>query len=134
MVRDPNPRSPSSPGHEAPIAAGRPRRFSRSLRLVVSLSLLLATAGGGIGWGIWLRLYVRTNNAYVVGNITPVSSEISGMVVALYADDNMIVKAGDPIAQIDPVQWQLAVDQDVADLKQLQAQERASRCRRAIHS
>jgi membrane fusion protein, multidrug efflux system len=126
MVRDPNPPTSSSPGHAAPIAAGRPRQFSRSLRLVVSLLLLFATAGGLVGWWIWWQFYVRTNNAYVVGNITPVSSEIGGMVVALYADDNMIVKAGDPIAQIDPVQWQLAVDQDVADLKQLQAQERAS--------
>jgi membrane fusion protein (multidrug efflux system) len=126
MVRDPNPPSSSSPAQDAPIAAGRPRRFARSLRLIISLSLLLATAGGGIGWGIWWRLIVRTNNAYVEGNITPVSSEISGMVVVLYADDNMIVKAGDPIAQLDPVQWQLAVDQAVADLKQLQAQERAS--------
>ena len=73
------------------------------LRLVVSLALLLVTAGGLIGWWIWSLSYVRTNNAYVVGNITPVSSQISGMVVALYTDDNMIVKAGDAIAQIDPV-------------------------------
>ncbi len=48
------------------------------------------------------------------------------MVVALYADDNMIVKAGDPIAQVDPVPWQLAVDQALADLGQLRAQERAA--------
>ena len=73
-----------------------------------------------------VALHVQTNNAYVVGNITPVSSQISGMVVALYTDDNMIVKAGDALAQIDPVPWQLAVDQALADLGQLRAQERAS--------
>ena len=98
----------------------------RSLRLAVSLALLLVTAGGLIGWWIWSNASVRTNNAYVVGNITPVSSQIGGMVVALYTDDNMIVKAGDAIAQIDPVPWQLAVDQALADLGQLRAQERAA--------
>jgi membrane fusion protein, multidrug efflux system len=94
--------------------------------MVVSSALLLVMAGGLIGWSIWTRFYVRTNNAYVVGNITPVSSQISGMVVALYTDDNMIVKAGDALAQIDPIPWQLAVDQALADLGQLRAQERAS--------
>jgi membrane fusion protein (multidrug efflux system) len=94
--------------------------------MAVSLALLLLTAGGLIGWWIWSNASVRTNNAYVVGNITPVSSQIGGMVVALYTDDNMIVKAGDAIAQIDPVPWQLAVDQALADLGQLRAQERAA--------
>jgi membrane fusion protein, multidrug efflux system len=94
--------------------------------MAVSSALLLITASGLIGWWVWTRYYVRTNNAYVVGNITPVSAQISGMVVALYTDDNMIVKAGDALAQIDPVPWQLTVDQALADLGQLRAQERAS--------
>ncbi len=94
-------------------------------RFVVSLALLVCTAGGLVGWWVWSLYQVRTNNAYVVGNITPVSSEISGKVVALYTDDNMIVKAGDALAQIDPVPFQLEVDQAIADLRQLEAQARA---------
>jgi len=65
---------------------------------------------------------VTTNNAYVVGNITPVSSEVGGTVVALYTDDNMVVAAGDPIAQLDPVPYQLQVDQAQADLRQARAE------------
>jgi membrane fusion protein (multidrug efflux system) len=79
-----------------------------------------------VSWWFWSRLHVRTNNAYVEGNVTPVSSEIGGKVVALYTDDNMIVAAGDPLAQLDPVPWQIAVDQALADLGQLRAQEQAS--------
>jgi membrane fusion protein, multidrug efflux system len=103
-------------------------RFSRSRvpRFVVSLVLLACTAGGLVGWWIWSLYQVRTNNAYVVGNITPVSSEISGKVVVLYTDDNMIVNAGDALAQIDPVPFQLDVDQALADLRQLEAQARAA--------
>ena len=74
----------------------------RAVRLGTSLGLSPATAGAVIGWWVWSRLHVRTTNAYVVGNITPVSSEIGGQVVALYADDNMIVSAGAPLAQLDP--------------------------------
>jgi membrane fusion protein (multidrug efflux system) len=59
-----------------------------------------------------------TDNAYVVGNITPISSYVTGQVVALYVDDNMIVQPGDPIAQINPVEFQIAVDQALADYQQ----------------
>jgi membrane fusion protein (multidrug efflux system) len=92
----------------------------------MSVVLLACLTVGIGGWWIWSLLQVRTNNAYVVGNITPVSAEISGKVVALYVDDNMIVKAGDALAQIDPVPLQLDVDQALADLRQLEAQARAS--------
>lgn len=70
---------------------------------------------------------VTTNNAYVVGNITPVSAEVGGTVVALYADDNMIVASGDPIAQLDPVPYQLQVDQAQADLRQAREEAAAAR-------
>src|SRR5262249_34129457 len=69
---------------------------------------------------------VRTTNAYVEGNITPVSSDLGGQVVALYADDNMIVDAGAPLAQLDPVPFQLEVDRAVADLRNAQAEVRAA--------
>lgn len=96
------------------------------MRAAVSLLLLAATAGALVGWWIWSRFHVRTNNAYVIGNITPVSSETGGKVVALYADDNMIVKAGAPLAQIDPVPYQLAVDGALSDLRNLQAEVRSA--------
>jgi membrane fusion protein, multidrug efflux system len=108
-----------------PVATGRPRP-RRSPRLFVSGVLLVVTAGAVVGWWVWSLVHVRTNNAYVEGNITPVSSEISGKVVALFADDNMIVKAGAPIAQIDPVPFQLEVDQELADLRRLEAEARAA--------
>ncbi|MDR3639593.1 MAG: HlyD family secretion protein [Isosphaeraceae bacterium] len=126
MAQDPNQPDSPSPGDPAPAAAPRQPPSSRLLRRGIALVLLLLTAGGLAGWWIWSQFRVRTNNAYVVGNITPVSAEISGKVVALYADDNMIVKAGDALAQVDPVPLQLAVDQALADLRQLRAQERAA--------
>ena len=83
-------------------------------RLVLSLGVL--TGGGGLGYRWWVsRTDVYTDNAYVVSNITPISSDVAGQVVALFVDDNMLVQPGDPIAQINPVEFQLAVDQALAD-------------------
>src|SRR3984957_10261239 len=115
------------PASEAALPpAGVPRRRSRAIRMVASLVLVLSTGGIVIGWWIWNVLQVRTSNAYVVGNITPVSSDVGGQVVALYADDNMIVAAGAPLAQLDPVPFQLEVDRVLADLKNAQAEGRAA--------
>ena len=116
----------AGPGGAAPSPPSRQVRQFRSLRLVVSLVLLVVTAGVVAGWWVWNVFQVRTTNAYVVGNITPVSSEIGGQVVALYADDNMIVAAGAPLAQLDPVSNQLEVDRALADLRNLQAEVRAA--------
>jgi membrane fusion protein (multidrug efflux system) len=78
----------------------------------------LAAGGEGLYWWWNSRTDVYTDNAYVVGNITPISSYVTGQVVALYVDDNMIVKPGDPIAQINPVEFQIAVDQALAEYHQ----------------
>jgi membrane fusion protein (multidrug efflux system) len=86
-----------------------PRRRGRLLLL----SLLLIC--GGLAYEWWsTRTDAYTDNAYVVGNITPIASNVTGQVVALFVDDNMIVKPGDPIAQINPVDFQIAVDQALA--------------------
>jgi membrane fusion protein (multidrug efflux system) len=89
--------------------------------------LLLLASVAALGW-MWFRSHwrVTTDNAYVVGNISPVSAEVGGVVVALYADDNMVVAAGDPIAQIDPIPYQLQVDQAQADLRQARADAAAA--------
>ena len=97
-----------------------------AVRLAASLVLLLSTAGVVFGWWLWNVFQVRTTNAYVVGNITPVASDVGGQVVALYADDNMIVAAGAPLAQLDPVPFQLDVDRLLADLRNAQAEVRAA--------
>jgi membrane fusion protein (multidrug efflux system) len=89
-------------------------------------SVVLGGVAGLFGWWYHTRIAVTTDNAYVVGNITPISSSVSGPVVVLYVDDNMIVRPGDPIAQIDPTPFQLEVDKALADLEQARADSEAA--------
>jgi membrane fusion protein (multidrug efflux system) len=69
---------------------------------------------------------VSTDNAYVAGNITPISAEVAGAVVALYVDDNMVVQPGDPIVQIDPIPFEAQVDQALADFQQARSDAQAA--------
>jgi len=78
----------------------------------------MIAAAEGFNWWWRSRTEVYTDNAYVVGNITPISSYVTGQVVALFVDDNMYVEPGDPIAQINPVEFQIAVDQAHAEFEQ----------------
>src|SRR4051812_40909007 len=95
---------------------GSMRRLWTPGRHRLFLLLVVLSAGGELLYWWWnSRTEVYTDNAYVVGNITPISSNVTGQVVALFVDDNMIVKPGDPIAQINPVEFQIAVDQALAD-------------------
>ncbi|MGC8641655.1 MAG: HlyD family secretion protein, partial [Isosphaeraceae bacterium] len=100
------------------------RRISwRGLFIIV---LVVGVVGGVATWWVHSLIKVSTDNAYVVGNITPISAEVGGTVVALFVDDNMLVQPGDPIAQIDPVPFQAQVDQALADFKQASFDARAA--------
>lgn len=103
-----------------PKAKPTPWRFLPWILLFLVIAILL-------GWW-WFRLtQVSTENAYVVGNVTPISSEVSGPVVAMYVDDNMEVKPGDPLIQIDPIPFQLEVEQALSDFKQAKSEADAAR-------
>ena len=63
-----------------------------------------------------------TDDAQVDGNLYQVSSRITGHVVKVYVDDNQTVQAGQLLAEVDPTDYQVALDQAQADLANMQAQ------------
>jgi membrane fusion protein (multidrug efflux system) len=84
--------------------------------------LVLAPAG----FFVW-RWYDRsrdvqtTNDAYVRGEITDLSSRVSGYAVDLLFDDGMPVKATDVVVAIDPRDFRMAVEKAEAALNQAKA-------------
>jgi membrane fusion protein (multidrug efflux system) len=119
----PTPLSVGAPTEHVERRIGRRRRRWRGFGVIL---FVIAAIAGLVYWWVQSRIQAYTDNAYVVGNITPISPEVSGTVVALFADDNMLVRAGDAIAQIDPIPFQLQVDQASSDLKQAQFDARAA--------
>jgi membrane fusion protein (multidrug efflux system) len=63
-----------------------------------------------------------TDDAQVDGNLYQVSSRITGNVIKVYVNDNQQVQQGQAIVDIDPTDYQVALDQAQADLASAQAQ------------
>ncbi len=62
------------------------------------------------------RTHVTTDDAYVDGHIHIVASKVPGTVLALHVKDNQFVKKDDPILEIDPVDYGVALQEAQANL------------------
>ncbi|QMV17674.1 HlyD family efflux transporter periplasmic adaptor subunit [Granulicella sp. 5B5] len=68
-----------------------------------------------------------TDDAQIDGNLYQVSSRVAGQVIQVNVEEQQLVHKGDVIAQMDPTDYQVALDQAEADLATAQAQyEQAS--------
>lgn len=69
--------------------------------------------------------YESTDDAQVDGHLMPLSARISGYVLKVNVDDNQYVPAGFVLAEIDPKDYQVAVDKARADLADAEATAQA---------
>jgi membrane fusion protein, multidrug efflux system len=76
--------------------------------------------------GVWYWLYSsqfeETDDAYVTGHEHPVSFRVAGTISEVLVDDNQFVKQGQPIAKLDPRDYQAALTQAKASFEQAKAQ------------
>src|SRR5919205_51496 len=79
-----------------PDVSGRARRTPWRTRYVLA-GLLVVLLGmlTPYGWHLWqyYRTHESTDDAYVVGDIVPVSPQVNGTVVAVHVVDNQAVEA-----------------------------------------
>jgi len=73
----------------------------------------------------WWTGRVSTDDAQVDAHITAMASQVSGYVVRLMINDNVDVKEGDVLVQIDPREYQAQVDQAKAALDFAEAEARS---------
>ncbi len=98
---------------ESPVKKAR-RRF-----IIVAVVVLLVVIAGLFYWHS--TYYEDTDDAQVDGDLYQVSSRVSGQVVKVYVDDNQRVQAGQPIAEIDPRDQIVALEQAQANLASAEA-------------
>ena len=81
--------------------------------IIIVLALLVV-----VGLGIWWRSTFSedTDDAQINGHLIQISSRIAGQVLKVDVDENQMVKAGDEIAQLDPRDFQVAVENAEAAL------------------
>jgi membrane fusion protein (multidrug efflux system) len=72
----------------------------------VLFGLLIVSLAGGVPYGTKLRLYYRshesTDDAYVVGDIVPVSARVNGTAASVHVDGHQRVETGQLLTQLDP--------------------------------
>jgi membrane fusion protein (multidrug efflux system) len=96
-----------------------PEKKSRRRFIVIAVVTLLVI---GAGLFYWHSTFTEdTDDAQVDGDLFQVSSRVTGQVIKVYVEDNQQVKLGDPIAEIDPRDYQVALEQAEANLASAQA-------------
>jgi len=71
---------------------------------------LVLLVGGFFAWR-YFSSYESTDDAQVDGHLMPISARISGYVAKVNVNDNQYVQAGTVLVEIDPRDYQVAVDQ-----------------------
>ncbi len=111
------------PPAAAPAAPAAPAKTPPNRRVLI-VAGLIALAALGAGGRMWYRShnFVETENAYVSGHVHPVSARIAGVVTKVLVDDNQVVKEGDVIAELDPADQRVKVEQIQAQIEAAEQQ------------
>jgi membrane fusion protein (multidrug efflux system) len=120
-VADPTPNpEPRESAAETEIEAPPSRR--RGILIIAAIVVVL------IALGVWWHSTYseNTDDAQVEGHLIQVSTRINGHVLKVDVDENQFVHAGDTIAELDPSDYDVAVENAQAALDSAQANAAAA--------
>jgi membrane fusion protein (multidrug efflux system) len=120
-VADPTPTPEKNEPAETEIEAPPSRR--RGILVVVILVVVI------IALGVWWHSTFSedTDDAQVNGHLIQVSARVAGQILKVDVEENQVVKAGDPIAELDPGDYQVAVENAEAALASAKANAAAAK-------
>jgi membrane fusion protein, multidrug efflux system len=96
----------------------RRKRAARPVLLAFGIVAILL-----VGWFWWeSRHWEDTDDAQVDGYIYPINARVAGQVIKVNFDDGQVVHKGDLLVQIDPTDYQVALERAKADYQDAQAQ------------
>ena len=110
---------------EPPAARSGNSLASRPHAKIIAIVVVLVLLVGGFFAYEYFQTYESTDDAQVDGHLMPLSARISGYVISVNVDDNQEVKAGTVLAEIDPKDYQVALDQAKAQLADAEASAQA---------
>ncbi len=111
----------STGSEEAKPAEQTPPKKNSKKKIIIGAVVLIAVIAAALFY--WRSTYYEdTDDAQVDGNLYQISSRVSGQVTHVYVSEEEFVHQGDPIAEIDPRDYQVAVEQAQAGLADAKAQ------------
>src|SRR5579864_2590771 len=110
-------------GVESAASAPRPRytRSNKRRNILIIVVIAAVVLVGGLFLWCYLGSYESTDDAQVDAHLYPVSSRISGYVTKVNVDDNQYVQKGALLVQIDPKDYEVAVEEAKANLGSAEA-------------
>ncbi len=108
----PSPQAPSpatpppAPSAPAIVVARKRGGLRRFIMLVVVPLIALAV---GFGWWLNSGRYVTTDNSYVGADKSLITPQVTGAIVAIHVVEGQKVKVGDPLFDIDPKPYEIAL-------------------------
>jgi membrane fusion protein (multidrug efflux system) len=113
----------SARGDEKEVMPPPPRKRSRQQKVllagVAGLVLLIAVV---FYYHDFIAPYESTDDAFIDGYVTLISSRVPGQVARLAITDNQEVKEGDVLVEIDPRDYEASLSQARADLAAARSQ------------
>ncbi|WP_395742371.1 HlyD family secretion protein [Prosthecobacter sp.] len=110
--------------------AAAPRRAlsPRAKFLLLGIPLLAAAAFALSSWLAYAAKFEETDDAFIEADVHPVSSRITGDILEVLVEDNQIVTKGQPLAKLDPRDYEMklafaktALEQAAAQIPQAEA-------------
>jgi membrane fusion protein (multidrug efflux system) len=89
------------------------------VRIAIGVVALLLVVGGV--WWLLGRGHESTDDAQVDAHMTQIAARVSGTILKVSVDDNQTVDAGAVLVEIDPRDYQVAVDKARAELADAEA-------------
>jgi membrane fusion protein, multidrug efflux system len=122
---------------EKEIPAPPPRKKGRTLKILLAAAVVLIGVVAVTFYYLrFIAPYESTDDAFIDGYLTLVSSRVPGQISRLLVTDNQKVKAGDVLVEIDPRDYESSLSLAQADLaaarsqsSQAQAQVKVSEAR-----
>jgi membrane fusion protein, multidrug efflux system len=118
----------------APVATKVRRRLTFKQLALFAFACVAAVSGSAYGYYWWTtsRFIESTDDAYVGGNVTPISPHIAGFVAEILVTDNQRVDAGQVLVRLDDRDARAAAEHAEAVLNQRTAMLASLRAKYAL--
>ena len=103
----PQPDSPPPVATEPPIVVKKRRGGTRRFVMLVVIPLIALAVG--FSWWLDGGRYVTTDNAYVGADKSLITPQVTGPIAAVHVVEGQRVKVGDPLFDIDPKPYEIAL-------------------------
>jgi len=104
----------------APVKVARARKRGPFFWLAAGI-LIVAASLWAVNFIHRALVFEETDDAYIDGHVHQVSSRVAGSVTEVLVKENEVVKAGEVLARVDPLEFEIALQRARAALAQEQA-------------